>query len=74
MDSAWLGLLDDVAVSLGYARGSPRGSTLMETGVSVKPTLAHTGIDSVVGASSRPDAEVTTVCEDKDSASRDRGR
>ena len=46
----------------------------METGVGVKPTLAHIGNASVVGALSRLDAEVTTVCEDKDSASRDRGR
>ena len=69
MGPALLGLLDDVAVSSGYARGSPRRSTLMETGVGVKPTLAHTGIAGVVGASSRLDAEVTIVCEDKDSAS-----
>ena len=74
MGPALLRLLDDVAVSSGYARGSPHGSILMEIGVGVKPTLAHIGNASLVGASSRLDAEVTTVCEDKDSASRDRGR
>ena len=74
MGPALLGLLDDVAVSSGYARGSPRGSILMEIGVIVKPMPAHIGNASVVGALSRLDAEVTTVCEDKDSTSRDRGR
>ena len=46
----------------------------MEIGVNVKPTAARIGIAGVVGASSQLDAEVTTVCEDKDSASRDHGK
>ena len=74
MGPAPLGLLDDVTASLGYARGSPRGSIFVETGVGVKPTHARIDMAGVVGASSRLDAKVTAVCEDKDSASRDRGR
>ena len=65
MGPALLGLLDDVAASLGYARGSPHGSILMETGVGVKSTLARNGNAGVVGTSSRLNAEFTAVRQDK---------
>ena len=42
----------------------------METGVGVKPTLAHISNTGVVGTSSRLDAEFTAVRQDKGTASR----
>ena len=42
----------------------------METGVGVKPTLAHIGSAGVVGASSRLDAVFMAVLQDKGTASR----
>ena len=42
----------------------------METCVSVKPTLAHSGIAGVVGASSWLDVEFTAVLQDKRTPSR----
>ncbi len=42
----------------------------MEIGVGVKPTVAHTSIASVVGASSRLDADFTAVRQDKGTPSR----
>ena len=42
----------------------------METGVGVKPTLAHIGSAGVVGASSRLDAVFKAVLQDKGTASR----
>ena len=65
MGPALLRLLDDVAASSGYTRGSPHGSILMETGVGVKPMLARIGNAGVVGTSSRLDAEFTVVHQDK---------
>ena len=65
MGPALLGLLDDVAASSGYARGSTHGSILMETGIGVKPALTHIGNANVVGTSSRLDAEFTAVRQDK---------
>lgn len=42
----------------------------METGVGVKPTLAHIGNAGVVGTSSRLDSEFTAVRQDKGATSR----
>ena len=65
MGPTLLGLLDDVAASSGYGRGSPRGSVLMEMRIGVKPTLAHIGNAGVVGTSSRLDTEFTAVRQDE---------
>ena len=69
MGPAWLGLLDDIAARRGTQGVASWEYYFVETDVSVKSTTACIGIAGVVGASSRQDAEVTTACEDKDSAS-----
>ena len=65
MDPAQLGLLDDVAASLGMQGVASWEYSFVETSVDVKPTLARIGNADVIGTLSRLDAEFTAVRQGK---------